>query len=40
MVDNVNDWNDHIDNFIENFEFELQKEVQNTITRWQNEGLA
>ena len=39
MVDNVNDWNDYLDNFVENFEFELQEEVQSTITRWQNEGL-
>jgi len=39
MVDNVNNWNDYLDNFVENFEFELQEEVQSTITRWQNEGL-
>lgn len=39
MVDNVNDWNDYLDNFVENFEFELQEEVQSTITRWQNEGI-
>lgn len=39
MVDNVNDWNDYLDNFVENFEFELQEEVKNTLTRWQDEGL-
>lgn len=39
MVDNINNWNDYLDNFVENFEFELQEEVQSTITRWQNEGL-
>lgn len=39
MVDNVNDWNDYLDGFVENFEFELQEEVQSTITKWQNEGL-
>lgn len=39
MVDNINDWNDYLDNFVENFEFELQEEVKSTITRWQNEGL-
>ena len=38
MVDNVNDWNDYLDNFVENFEFELQVEVKETLTRWQNEG--
>ena len=39
MVDNVNDWNEYLDNFVETFEFELQKEVQSTIEKWQNEGL-
>ena len=39
MVDNINDWNDYLDNFVENFEFELQEEVKATITKWQNEGL-
>lgn len=39
MVDNQNNWIDYLDNFVENFEFELQEEVQSTITRWQNEGL-
>ena len=39
MVDNINDWNDYLDKFVENFEFELQEEVKSTITRWQNEGL-
>ena len=39
MVDNANNWNDYLDNFDENFEFELHEEVQNTITRWQSEGL-
>ena len=39
MVDNINNWNDYLDNFVENFEFELQEEVQSTIERWQNEGL-
>src|SRR5690554_4348826 len=39
MVDNVNDWNDYLDGFVENFEFELQEEVKTTITKWQNEGL-
>ena len=39
MVDNQNKWNDYLDNFVENFEFELQEEVKSTITRWQNEGL-
>jgi len=39
MVDNINNWNDYLDNFVENFEFELQEEVQSTIERWQSEGL-
>ncbi len=39
MVDNINNWNDYLDNFVENFEFELQEEVQSTIEKWQNEGL-
>src|SRR5690606_6461027 len=38
MVDNVNDWNDYLDNFVKTFEFELQKEVRETIARWQREG--
>ena len=39
MVDNQNSWNDYLENFVENFDFELQEEVKATITRWQNEGL-
>lgn len=39
MVDNINDWNDYLDNFVEKFDSELQEEVQSTITKWQNEGL-
>ncbi len=39
MVDNQNNWIDYLDNFVETFEFELQEEVQSTITKWQNEGL-
>ncbi len=39
MVDNINNWNDYLDNFVTNFEFELQEEVQSIITRWQEEGL-
>ena len=39
MVDNQNNWIDYLDNFVENFEFELQEEVQSTIERWQSEGL-
>lgn len=39
MVDNINNWNTYLDNFVESFEFELQAEVQSTIERWQSEGL-
>ena len=39
MVDDVNDWNDYLDNFVENFDFEVKEEVQSTIERWQSEGL-
>ena len=39
MVDNINNWNTYLDNFVESFEFELQEEVQSTIERWQSEGL-
>lgn len=39
MVDSQNTWLDYLDNFVEQFEFELQKEVQATIARWQSEGL-
>ena len=39
MVDNINNWNDYLDGFADNFEFELQSEVQSTIERWQSEGL-
>lgn len=39
MVDNVNEWNKYLDDFVGNFEFELQKEVQETIIDWQNKGL-
>ncbi len=39
MVTNVNDWNEYLDDFVDNFEFELQEEVQKIITEWQNEGI-
>lgn len=39
MVDNQNTWNDYLDNFVKNFDIELQEEVQSTIEKWQNEGL-
>lgn len=39
IVKNVNDWNEYLDNFVNNFEFELQEEVQRTITKWQNDGF-
>lgn len=39
MVDNVNDWNEYLDGFVDNFEFELQEEVKATISKWQDEGL-
>lgn len=39
MVDNINDWNDYLDGFVDNFEFELQEEVKTTIEKWQDEGL-
>ena len=39
MVDNINNWNAYLDNFVKNFEFELQEEVQSTVERWQSEGL-
>lgn len=39
IIKNVNDWNDYLDNFVNNFEFELQEEVQRTITKWQNDGF-
>lgn len=39
MVDNINNWNDYLDGFVDNFDSELQQTVQSTITKWQNEGL-
>lgn len=39
MVDNQNSWNDYLDNFVENFKFELRDEVKNTIIQWQTDGL-
>ncbi len=39
MVDNVNDWNVYLDEFVTNFDEELQREVQTTIEKWQNDGL-
>ena len=38
MVDNVNDWNEYLDGFVDNFEFELQDEVAQTLERWESEG--
>lgn len=39
IVENVNDWNEYLDDFVKNFEFELQEEVQSTIRKWQETGL-
>lgn len=39
MVVNQNNWNEYLDNFVQNFEFELQEEVQSTIGQWQDAGL-
>ena len=39
MVDNINNWNDYLDNFVLTFDVKLQEEVQSTIEKWQSEGL-
>ena len=39
MVVNQNNWNDYLDNFVKTFEFELQEEVINTLSDWQNSGF-
>lgn len=39
MVDNQNTWNEYLDNFVKNFDFELQKEVADTLTQWKDSGL-
>ncbi len=39
MVDNVNDWNKYLDEFVNNFKFELREEVTKTLTEWKNDGV-
>ena len=39
MVDNINNWNDYLDGFVDSFDSRLQHEVQSTIIKWQSEGL-
>lgn len=38
MVDNVNDLNKYMDDFINNFDMELRDEVRDTLEEWQNDG--
>lgn len=39
MVDNVNNWNDYLDNFVATFDKELQKTVTDTLSDWQQTGF-
>ena len=39
MVDNINDWNNYLDEFVNNFKFELREEVTKTLTEWKNDGV-
>lgn len=39
MVDNVNSWNDYLDNFVATFDKELQQVVTDTLSDWQQTGF-
>lgn len=39
MVDNVNDWNERLDEFVKTFDSELQETIRNILTEWQNSGF-
>lgn len=39
MVDNINDWNDYLDTFVETFDKNLQDEVTKTLKDWQDSGF-
>jgi hypothetical protein len=39
MVDNVNDWNTYLDNFVKTFDTDLQEQVRIILTEWLESGL-
>lgn len=39
MVDNVNSWNEYLDNFVVTFDKELQQTVTDTLSDWQSTGF-
>lgn len=39
MVDNINMWNEYLDNFVATFDKELQNTVTDTLSDWQNSGF-
>lgn len=39
MVDNVNDWNTYLDNFVETFDDNLQTTVHTILSDWEKSGL-
>lgn len=39
MVDNVNDWNEYLENFVETFDTNLQTKVTETLMEWQDSGF-
>jgi hypothetical protein len=38
MVDNVNDWNVYLDDFVKTFDTELQEKVTEVLTQWKADG--
>lgn len=39
MVDNVNEWNDYLDSFVQTFDKELQEKVTDILIEWEDAGL-
>lgn len=39
MVDNVNDWNNYLDEFVKTFDSELQQTVSKTLLEWEASGF-
>lgn len=39
MVDNVNDWNMYLDDFVKRFDTDLQKTVETTLLEWHESGF-
>lgn len=38
LTDNINNWNDYLDDFVKSFDTELQDNIEKTLTEWQQDG--